>query len=89
MYFVLKVEEKEEEYKNKEREVTNRSINEFKRKRTHPTTRSNNSIPTERAFLKRGTPLANNHCTTLRRTKKEKETPTQSQHKREKISKKK
>ena len=32
MYFVLKVEEKEEKHKNKEREVTNRSINELKDK---------------------------------------------------------
>ena len=51
-----------------------------KEERTHT---KSSSIPTERAFFKRGTPTVNIHCTTLKRTKKEKDTPTQSQHKRE------
>ena len=43
--------------------------------RTHIPPERITSIPTERTFLKQGTPTANIHCTTLRRTKKEKETP--------------
>ena len=54
-----------------------RSKNKFN-KRTY-------CIPTERAFLKRGTPTANIHCTTLRRTKKRKRHTNTSQHKSDKI----